>query len=325
MKYEVLGVGALILDLILPVDESFLKEVPGKKGGMELISHHTMQQIIKSSGKVPTMAAGGSGMNTIKGLANFGHSCAMTGKLGNDENGKRIAANIKELKITPLYMQSQTPTGLSLCLVTPDTERTLRTYVGAAKEMSGADLNPAWFEGVKLVHLEGYTLLNHELAERAITLAKEAGAKVSFDLASFEIATKYKEKIIHLLSRHIDILFANESETRTFTKLDPERGCDILKDLCETVVVYLGEHGGWAARGTEKIRYPAFKTNPLDTTGAGDLFASGFLHGYLLDLPLEECTRRGALAASTVVQVMGAEIPPDHWKQLHDKIHQKKT
>lgn len=319
-QYEVLGVGAPILDQIILVTDEFLKKVPGKKGGTELIDYNQMIKLIKQSGKEPTTIIGGSSSNTIKGLANFGHKCAITGKLGNDRSGSLIEKTLVNQGIIPLYQHSPMPTGQSLCMITPDGERTLRTFVGASGEMKGTDLNPAWFEGVKLVHIEGYTLLNESLTERAMILAKEYGAKISFDLASFEIADRYRERIVHLLSHHIDILFANELETRIFTKLDAERGCDILKDICETVVVFLGDSGGWVARGNEKIRYPAFEANPLDTTGAGDLFASGFLHGYLKGCSLEECARRGAIAGSAVVQVLGTEIPPDVWKLIKETL-----
>lgn len=320
MRHEVLGIGSLLLDQILPVNESFLENVPGEKGGMELINFTSLQRIINASETKPTAIAGGSGTNTIKGLANFGHSCAMAGMLDSDESGRLIEANLKKVGVNPLILRSKTPTGQALCMVTPDHERTMRTYPGAAQEFKGSDLKPEWFEGVTLVHIEGYTLLNSDLADRAMTLAKEAGAKISFDLASFEIATQFKEKIVHLMSHHIDILFANEKETRTLTRLDPERGIDILKDMSDTVVVYMGDQGGFVARGKEKVRYPAFKATPLDTTGAGDLFASGFLHGMLLNLPLEECARRGALAGSKVVEVIGAEIPKELWEQIKTSL-----
>lgn len=319
----VLGIGAPIVDHIVLVEEDFVRSIPGEKGGMELVDQKTFQQLLRATEKQPVMIAGGSGTNTIKGLANFGHPCSMTGKLGRDEASKLVLESLTKHRITPLYLRSNTPTGASLCIITPDNERTLRTYPGAVLEMKGNDLNPDWFQGVSLVHLEGYTLLNEGLAERAMTLAKAAGAKVSFDLASFEIATQFKKKIVHHLVRHVDILFANANETETFTGCAPEKGCDILKDMVDTAVIFLGDQGGWVARGDEKIRYPAFKANPLDTTGAGDLFASGFLHGMLSGFSLEECAELGAQTGSAVVEVYGAEIPPELWERIksHKKLH----
>lgn len=315
----ILGIGAPIVDHIVLVDEAFIQSIDGEKGGMELVDRKTFQKLLKAAEKQPVMIAGGSGTNTIKGLANFGHSCSMTGMLGSDEPSKLVLDSITKLGITPLYLRSDTPTGASLCMITPDNQRTLRTFPGAVSEMTGKDLNPEWFQGKALVHLEGYTLLNEGLAETAMQLAKEAGAEVSFDLASFEIATRYKEKIVHHLVRHVDILFANADETKTFTGRSPEKGCDILKDMAGTVVVFLGDQGGWVARGDEKVRYPAFKASPLDTTGAGDLFASGFLHGILSGYPLEHCAALGAQTGSAVVEVYGAEIPPELWAQIKSR------
>jgi sugar/nucleoside kinase (ribokinase family) len=314
MSHSILGVGSPILDFIIKVDEPFIQKVGGAKGGMELVSLNQFHQLLKLAESESIQIAGGSATNTIKGLANFGHVCSITGKLCKDSAGAKVIQAVHNLAIKPLYEYSTTPTGMALCFVTPDNERTLRTYPGASVEMTGADLNPEWFDGVNLVHIEGYTLLNEGLTERAMELAKNAGAKVSFDLASFEIATRYKERIVDLLVRYVDILFANQLEAFTFTGVaDPEKAVDVLSDMCHTAVIFLGDKGGWAAHGAEKCYYEAFKANPLDTTGAGDLFASGFLHGILENYPIKKCARLGAHTASIVVGVYGAEIPTDQW------------
>lgn len=318
MTYSILGIGAPIVDYIVEADNAFIKNAGGEKGGMELISFPRFQQLLAQSPTTPIIIAGGSATNTIKGLANLGHSCALSGKISHDPAGKLILKTLKRLSILPLHVYTETPTGLALCMITPDRERTMRTYVGAFSEMKGDDLKPHWFKGVKLVHIEGYTLLNEDLTERAMHLAKEAGALVSFDLASFEIATRFKERIVHLLVRYVDILFANQFEAETFTGVsDPEKGVEILKDMCDTAVVFMGHEGGWAANRTEKLRYPAFMANPIDTTGAGDLFASGFLHGILNKHPLAKCAHLGAQTASAVVGVYGTEIPEDKWSILN--------
>lgn len=322
MSYSILGIGAPIVDYIVKVSDSFLVNQAGAKGGMEFVTLNQFRHLLKSCQSEAVQISGGSATNTIKGLANFGHRCAITGKLCKDNSGQLILDVVRKLGITPLYLYSDTPTGMSLCLVTPDNERTLRTFPGAILEMEGKDLNPKWFEGVRLVHIEGYTLVNNGLTERAMKLAKDAGALISFDLSSFEIATQYKERIVHHLVRHVDILFANQLEAIAFTGVaDPEKAIDVLRDMCPTVVIYMGEKGGWAASGNEKLHYPAFKANPLDTTGAGDLFASGFLHGILSNLSLKESARIGAHTASVVVGVYGSEIPADQWPLITKLLH----
>lgn len=312
-QYDILGLGSPILDTILRVDDTFLEQVPGKKGSWASVELNVIAQLVKNYKDTPTVIAGGSCSNTIKGLAHLGRRCALTGKIGADPEAGKFIRYIQSLGITPLYSTCATPTAQVLCLVSPDGERTMLSYPGAGTQMRPEDLNAAMFEGVKLVHIEGYSLLVESLTQRTMELAKAAGAKVSFDLASFEITQAYKETIINLLARYVDVVFANIHETRALTHLGPEKGCMILKDLCETAVVLMGREGCWVGYQHDHILCPAFAVVPLDTTGAGDVFASGFLHGMLEGHSVEECARYGALAGSAVVQVIGAELPPEKW------------
>ena len=186
--------------------------------------------------------------------------------------------------------------------------------------MCSSDLKREFFEGVKLVHIEGYTLLRGDLTLKAMEMAKQAGAKVSFDLASFELAGSFKKEIIDMLTHHVDILFANADETRSLTGLTPDQGCSMLKDLCDIAVVSLNKDGCLIGHGPEVMHCIAYPVEPLDTTGAGDLFAAGFLHGYLTGQSLPRCAHYGALTAAEVVQVFGAEIPDETWQHLRKKI-----
>lgn len=314
--YEILGIGSPVVDLIVPVQEDFLRLFQLVKGGSDLIDYPQLRKLLRQAKIKPTFIPGGSSANTIKGLAQFGHKCALVGKVGSDEAGTEFIQRIKSQGITSLLIPTETPTAQALCLLTSDGERTFRTYLGAGQEMKGDDLNPELFEGVKLVHIEGYSLTNEHLTLQAMRLAKKNQAKISFDLASFEIALAYRRPIVHLISQFVDVLFANSQEVRVLTNLDPEKGCDILKDMCETVVVFIGKEGCWVGQGLDKIKCPAYPVTPVDTTGAGDLFASGFLHGYLRGLPLTVCAHYGALASRAVVQVLGAEIPSADWQDI---------
>lgn len=317
---EVLGIGSPLIDHIIPVSDEYLKSIPGSKGGMEGVDYPTFQKILKQAGPRARLTSGGSGANTIKGLANLGHRCALVGKIGLDEAGETFKKSIEALGIYPHLIPSSTHTGQIACLITPDGERTFRDFFGASQELRVEDLKEEFFHGVKLVHIEGYTILNEELTRRAMQLAKKHGAKVSFDLASFELAQNYRKLMVKLLAQHVHILFANTPETRSLTGLDPERGCSVLRDLCDIAVVLMGKEGCWVGSHQQLIRCPAYPVNPLDTTGAGDLFAAGFLHGYLTGKNLHEAAHYGALAAAEVVQVFGAEIPPEIWKDLRTKI-----
>lgn len=322
MNHEVLGVGAPLLDHLLQVDEAYLETVPGEKHGMETVEYPAMVQIIEGSHTVPKQIAGGSCANAIKGLASLGQKCAMTGKIGKDAIGEKVHRDLLDQGITPLLHYSSTPTGHVTCLITPDGKRTCRAYLGASQEMGPDDLKADHFSPTKLVHIEGYTLLCSGLTHRAMELAKEAGAKISFDLGSFEIVESYRNLVMDLVSEYVDILFANEDETLALTGEDPQDGCEILKTLTEVAVVMIGKKGCWVGHGSETFHVPGYPIDqPIDTTGAGDLFASGFLHGYLEGRPLAECAKYGALTGNAVVQVVGAEIPESMWADIKQKIN----
>lgn len=317
--YEILGVGSLIVDYVVRVNDTFLQEIGGHKGGMELIPYHKFKNTLDRCGGEATKTAGGSSANVIQGMAHLGWSCGLSGKLGQDSEAKDFFDYTTSLGITPLFLHSLTPTARSLCLVTPDGQRTMRTYLGASSEMGPADLRPEDFHGAQLVHVEGYLLHKEGLPERAVALAKAAGALVSFDLASFEMVNQHRKRIISIL-KDVDIVIANADEGYALTGLPPERCCAFLKDLCTTAVVLFGEGGCWVGKREMLFHGPAIRVDAVDTTGAGDLFTSGFLHGYLQGKPLHVCADYGTLVASTVVQVLGTQIPPLRWKKVLEQI-----
>lgn len=319
-NYEILGIGAPLIDHVLRVDDAFLEAIQAEKGSMKSIDHPTLRRLLTKAGSQGNLRMGGSCANTIKGLANLGHQCAMAGKVGEDASGSAFIKSLKKARVASLLVNSSTPTGELACLVTPDGERTFRDFLGASREFTSADLTPEMFNGVKLVHIEGYSLLNGDVAFRAMELAKSAGAKVSFDLSNFELVKAFQSDIVQLLSHHVDILFGNSDETRMLTKCEPQKGCAILRDLCEVVVTLMGPDGCWIGHDYELKRCFAYPVIPLDTTGAGDLFAAGFLHGYLAGRPLTECAHYGALAGAAVVQVYGADLPEETWEELRQKI-----
>lgn len=318
MNYEVLGIGNPLVDYIIHVDENYLASLSGFKGGMEIVDHQTMQKIV--SKHPPSLKlAGGSAINTIKGLASLEIKCAITGKIGTDSEGKELIASLASKGIKPLFLESSLPTGHAACLITPDGQRTCRTYVGPMSTFRPEHLNPAYFENVKLVYLEGYNLTFDGITEQAMKLAKEAGAKIAFTLSSIEIALGYKPQIIGLLANYVDILFANEEECTALTKLDPNAGCHILKDLCDVVVIH-GLKGCWLGQKKYEAFIPTTPVPPLDSTGAGDAFASGFLYGYLTGTSLEKAVLYGTRAGREIVQILGAELPKETWKNVIDSI-----
>ncbi len=320
MNYEIIGVGGPLLDQLIQVSEDYLATIPGKKGGMEPVSFEQLEAIVAGSGSESIFVPGGCARNTLHGLTRFGEKCALMGMVGNDQRGLLYRKLLEEQGIESLLIESDTPTAIVLSLVTPDGERTMRTFQGATVEIRGHHLDPDHFRGAKLVYLDGYTLFNEDLTETAMQLAKEAGAKVAFDLASFEIAERFNTHIFHLLEQYVDIIFCNEEEARTLFRQEGEEACLSLAKLCSVGVVLMGSKGCWVAQKKEKWHCPAYPVEPLDTTGAGDLFASGFLHGYMRHYPLDICAHYGAIAGRAVVQVMGPVIPHEHWEEIYEKL-----
>jgi sugar/nucleoside kinase (ribokinase family) len=323
VNYEIIGIGGPILDQLVRVTDAYLESLPGEKGGMEPISYEQLEKIVTGSGSESIFVPGGSTRNTLHGLARFGEKCALVGMIGKDQRGETYRDLLSQQGIFPLLIESKTPTAIVLSLVTPDGERTMRTFQGASVEIRGHHLDPRLFEGVKLVHLEGYTLYNGDLPETAMRLARKAGAKVSCDLASFEIVKAFRDHILYLLDRYVDLIFCNEEEAKALLGLDEEAACDKLAEICEVAVVLMGQKGCWVRKGSHKAHCPAYPVEPLDTTGAGDLFSSGFLHGYMRYYPMDICAHYGAIAGRAVVQVMGPVIPHDAWEEIYQKLKQE--
>jgi sugar/nucleoside kinase (ribokinase family) len=319
-SYEVMGVGAPIMDTLVYVEPEFLDQIPGQKGGMEVVDYEAIVDIIEKSGDFPAQVAGGSASNVIKGLACLGHSCVATGKIGDDALGKKFMDHMADLNIQTSYIFSKTPTARVVSLVTPDGKRTMRCYMGACSEMLPDDLDVDIFQGIKLMHIEGYTLLCPGLTRRAMELAKKAHAKISFDLGSFEMVNNFRDLLFDLIGSYVDIVFGNEDEFEALFGKNLEASKRELGGLCEIAVAMRGEKGCWVGSNGKVEAYPAFPVKPLDTTGAGDLFSSGFLHGYLQKLSMEECARYGAITGGQVVQEMGAEIPSQKWAEIKLKM-----
>lgn len=323
-QYRVLGIGSPCLDIFIPVKDKFMTSISGKKGGSKTLSQSEFSKIIgkfnKNSLKRTT---GGSCCNTLKGLANLDQRCALLGRFGNDEAAEYVLETFKTLGLIPKMIASSTPTAQVLCFVTEDHERTMRCYLGASAELCEDDLDPSCFEGVELVHIEGYTLYNGGVAKKAMQLAKANGAKVSFDLGSHELVKQFKETLLEIIPNYVDILFGNSDEYFALTGLPSEQACDKVQKMCKTAVVLVGPKGCFIGSEDNIFHSQAYDAAVVDTTGAGDLFISGFLYGYIEGKPLQDCASLGNLLGSTVVQAYGAEIPKNKWEELRKEISNK--
>jgi sugar/nucleoside kinase (ribokinase family) len=316
--YRVLAIGHACMDLNLPIDEDFLQVVGGEKGGADAISSDRLTQILNASSQQLQKDAGGSAANTLKGLSGLGEKCGFVSLVGQDDNGEYFSRYMKDLGITTLFSTSSNPTARILCLVTPDAQRTMRFNSGCSHEMRGKDLHPDYFNGVALMHLDSYNLFNDDLMESAMKLAKQAGTLISIDLSSFEVVRLFHPKLEHLITHYVDIVFANEDEVKEMTGLTGSEGCLKLQEICPTAVVLAGKQGCFVGHNGKVFASPCFPAKVVDTTGAGDLFISGFLYGYLQGCSLEKCAVIGNRMGSAIVEVKGANLTSEKWNEIHE-------
>lgn len=305
-SFEVLGIGIPTMHYSLQTTHCPKRTFVDETG---------MQDLLEANPPIG-FVAGGSCVNTLKALSSLGHKCTFIGKIGRDIAGSRYQEALESFGIKPHLVECDLPTAQAATVLTPEGTFEVQLVNSANTVWDVADLTPALFKGIKLVHIEGDMMMHEEVVKKAAALAKAAGAQISLNLASFGKAANYKKQMINLLSNDVHIIFANVEETKIITGLSPEQGCAILKDLSDTAVVKMGTDGCWAANGSEKVYHPALQVETVDVTGAGDLFTSGFLHGYLKKKTLVECVGYGTLVASHVVQIMGTEIPKATWASI---------
>lgn len=317
---KVLGIGNALVDVMTIIDDdSILKMFGLPKGSMQLVDS-VKSGIIKqqTAGFRRAMASGGSAANTIHGLAMMGIETGFIGSIGSDETGDFFENDLQKAGIRTMLLRRESQTGTAVALVSNDTQRTFATHLGAAIELEASDLVPEQFEGYDILYLEGYLIINKPLVEKACSLAKMKGMKVAIDLASYNVVDARKDDFREIIEKYADIVFANEEEARSFTEFDAEPALEEISKMCEVAVVKIGPGGSWIKRGEEILRIDAFPVDVVDTTGAGDLYAAGFLYGYSRGESLECCGLYGSTLAGHVISIVGARIEDDKWEIVRE-------
>lgn len=319
---KVLGLGNALVDIMTQLDhDQYLTAFELPKGSMTLVDAHRSKKIYDDTIHLQkTVRSGGSASNTIHGLANLGVETGFIGKIGRDEMGKVFHDDMISAGINAHLSQDHISTGRAIALISPDTERTFATYLGAAVEMNHNDLDSEIFSQYDLFHIEGYIVQNHALLESALKLAREKGMKISLDLASYNVVEANRDFLEEMLRKYVDIVFANEEEARSLTGKEPEEALEELAGMCEIAVVKVGRHGSLAKTGNSKFEIGVIPVKSVDTTGAGDLYASGFLFGLVNGYELEKCGRIGAILAGKVIEVIGPKIDETRWKEVYKMI-----
>jgi sugar/nucleoside kinase (ribokinase family) len=318
MAIDLIGIGSPLVDTVVEVDDSFLSEhVSGAKGGMEMVSLEDIEALIHRAESDPVHAPGGAASNTTIGCAGMGLNAAFIGCCGDDEIGNYYREALQRFGCEDrLLIHEHEPTGRVLSLVTPDAERTMRTTLGAAAHLRVDTFEAEVFQDVRMVMLEGYALFDHALTRHVASLAAAAGAGLALDLASFEVVEANREVIQELLDGPVSVVFANEDEAKAWAG-SIEAAIEDLSQRCEVAVIKLGAEGAWIVSGDERIHIPAAEVEQVvDTTGAGDTWAAGFLVAHLRGLPLHYCGKLGAEAAAIVVGQTGAHLSVEQWLSL---------
>lgn len=321
IRYDIIGVGSPIVDALAQVQDTFLqKHTTGAKGGMELVSSEEIARLAAEAGTSLVESPGGSAGNTVFALAHLGLQSTFLGKIGNDQTGHFFAESFRHMGGDTARLKiSEEPTGRCVSLVTPDSERTMRTHLGAALTLSPKEIEVKDFHGCRHAHVEGYLLFNRELLRHVLGCAKRAGCTISLDLASFEVVQAAKDILPEILREYVDIVFANEEEAQTFLgtgKSFPQMARE-LQQFCSLGIVKMGKAGSLIASADELVEVaPLLVEKPIDTTGAGDLWAAGFLYGWLRGKNLQDCGNNGSRLGAEVVQRMGTIIPTERWTQL---------
>jgi sugar/nucleoside kinase (ribokinase family) len=312
-KYDVLGIGNAIFDVLVKTDEAFLAAHGMNKGGMALIDEPRAVSIYRDMGPATEMS-GGSAANTIVGIASFGARAAYVGKVKEDQIGRLYTHDIRAAGVAfDTRPASDGPaTGCSYILVTDDGERTMNTYLGAAQDLTPADIDAAQIAASKIVYLEGYLWDPQSAKEafvKAATIAHDSGREVALTLSDAFCVDRYRGEFLDLMRNGtVDLIFANEAELHSlYQTSDFDTALKQLRDDAKLGVVTRSEKGCVVASRDGVIAVPAFPVDRIvDTTGAGDLFAAGFLFGLVRAAGFENAGRLGALAAAEVIQHIGA-------------------
>lgn len=319
---SILGIGNALIDVLINItDDSVLQKFGLAKGSMTLVDAVLSAEIKKETKSFNRIIqTGGSAANTVHGIAKLGGQCGYIGKISNDEMGNFFLSDFTEHNINTHFFYSETGTGHATALISNDSERTFGTYLGAALELTPDEMSSEIFSKYGILHIEGYLVQNHALIEAAMRIAKENGLLVSIDMASFNIVESNMDFLHDIIRKYVDIVFANEEEAHALTGKNPLEALQDIAQMCSIAVVKLGAQGSVIKTGERVIRIEAIPAQSIDTTGAGDIYAAGFLYAMTQNLDLEVAGKIGSLLAGNVVEVMGAKIPPLTWERLLPQI-----
>ena len=314
MNKKILGIGNAIVDVLAKVDDEFLNKNKLIKGSMKLINEAEFEELKKDI-KIEKVVAGGSVANTMAGIAHLKGNSSFIGKINSDNFGEMYRRSLQDINVNFSYLEKNEnlSTGASIILITPDSERTMCTYLGISSHLSADDINENNIIDQELIFLEGYLWdkgTSEKMFKHAISIAKKNKVKIAMSLSDIFCVTRHKEDFYNLLKNDLDILIGNENEINELAnKKNLLDSVNQLKKLNKLIVITRSEDGSMAIKNNEIINCNSTRVQKvLDLTGAGDLFAAGFLKEYLDKSDIKKCLETGSILASKIIQKIGARL-----------------
>ena len=315
---KILGIGNALVDILVHIDnDDILDRLGLQKGGMEMIDAQRKREILEVISRMPqTMATGGSTSNTIHGLARLGATAGYIGKVGNDELGRLFRQECERFGVIPHLIESNEDTGVAITFISPNAERTFATYLGAAATMQPDQVDAKILENYDLIHIEGYLIFNHDLILDVCRKAKACGLQISMDMASYNLIESNLDFVKMLLHDYVDIIFANEEEAKAFTGVEQVEALHKLSEDCPVAIVKVGKDGSYIKMDGEVTAIAPVDATRIDTTGAGDIYASGFLYGLVNNYGALKSGNLASYLSARLIEYVGAKLPDEEWQKL---------
>jgi fructokinase len=314
MNKKILGIGNAIVDVLAKVDDDFLIKKKLIKGSMKLINKSEFDDL-KNNIKIEKTVAGGSVANTMSGIAHLGGTPSFIGKINSDPFGEIYRKSLEDINVKFIYTQKSESlsTGASIIFITPDSERTMCTYLGISSNLSVKDVEENNIIGHELIFLEGYLWdkgISEKMFRHTINIAKKNKIKIAMSLSDIFCVTRHKQDFYNLIKNELDLLIGNENEINELTnKKSLLDSVNELKKLNKLIIITRSSKGSMAIKNNEIISCDSIKVdNIVDLTGAGDLFAAGFLKEYLEKSEIKQCLKTGAILASKIIKRIGARL-----------------
>ena len=321
---RIIGIGNALTDMLISLSgDEVLTQYQLDKGSMSLVDNQFQTDILKAVAGLPhSLSLGGSAGNTIRTMARLGTEVGFIGKVGEDSTGDFYIQALRNVGVEPFILRSEHSSGKCLSLISADGERTLVTHLGAAADLQAEDIDAAVFDGYDALYIEGYLVQDHDLIRTTMARAKQHGLKVAIDLASFNVVRENREFLHDLVERYVDIIFANEEEAYEFSgRRDAMEALLYIGKMCELTVVKTGIRGALIKRGDEIVEVGIMAAaKRVDTTGAGDFYAAGFLTALCEGLSLRQCGTIGAITAGKVIEVVGTTLSEEAWNEIETLI-----